>query len=58
MSVSGNVLKKFRVGKYEKYFILFFHFILNGVKCKKVFLICYVVTLKVDNTCTSSSYYA
>ena len=26
MSVSGNVLKKIRVGRSEKYFILFFSF--------------------------------
>ena len=29
MSVSGYVLKKIRVGRSEKYFILFFHFILK-----------------------------
>ena len=35
MSVSGNVLKKIRVGRSEKYFILFFHFILKWCKMQK-----------------------
>ena len=45
MSVSGNVLKKkIRVGRLEKYFILFFHFILKWCKkCKNVGLICHTV---------------
>ena len=47
MSVSGNVPKKFRVGREEKYFILFFSFYFeNGVKCKNVVIICQIVTLK------------
>ena len=32
MSFSGNILKKFRVGRSEKYSILFFHFILKLCK--------------------------
>ena len=35
MSVSGNVLRKIRVGRLEKYFILFFHFILKLCKMQK-----------------------
>ena len=35
MSVSGNVLKKIRVCRSEKYFILFFHFILKWCKMQK-----------------------
>ena len=35
MSVSGYVLKKIRVGRSEKYFILFFHFILKWCKVQK-----------------------
>ena len=49
-SVSSNVLKKIRVGRSEKYFILFW----NCVKHKNVVHICYIVTLKVVN----SSHYA
>ena len=54
MSVSGNLLKKIRVGRSEN--ILFYFFILfcNGVKSKNVVLICHIITLKVDN----SSHYA
>ena len=36
MSVSGNMLKKIRVGRSEKYFILFFHFILKWCKMQKL----------------------
>ena len=36
MSVSGNVLKKIRVGRSEKYFIFsFFHFILKWCKMQQ-----------------------
>ena len=36
MTVSGNVMKKMRVGRSEKYFILFFHFILKWCKMQKL----------------------
>ena len=36
MPVSGNVLKKIRVGRSEKYFISFFHFILKWYKKQKM----------------------
>ena len=39
--------KKIRVGSSEKYFILFFLLILNGVICKNVVLISHKVTRKV-----------
>ena len=52
MSVSGNVLKKIRVGRSKK--ISYFIFSFYGVKRKIVVLICQIVILKVDY----SSYYA
>ena len=54
MSVSGNLLKKIRVGRSKKYFILFFHLIMKWCKMQKFGPYKHIVTLKIDN----SSYYA
>ena len=57
MSVSGNMLKKIRVGQSEKYFILFFHFNLKWCKMQKggpYLFYSSLATLKVDNTINSS----
>ena len=46
MSVSGNVLKKIRVGKLDKYFILFFQFFLKCCQMYKCGFVIFIVTLQ------------
>ena len=43
-----NKIYVYVIGRSEKYFILFFIFILKWRKCKNMVLICNIVTLKVD----------
>ena len=53
MSVSGNMLKKIRVGRSEKYFIFSFYFeiVYIFVNGKNVVLTCYISAVEIRRTC-------